>query len=37
MSLISFSKPAFAILRGAVLVCMLTNDKRNFFCDRREQ
>ena len=31
MSLISFSKPAFAILRGAVLVCMLTNDKRNFF------
>ena len=28
MSLISFSKPAFAILRGAVLVCMLTNGKR---------
>ena len=36
MSLTSFSKPAFAILRGAVLVCMLTNDVR-IFCDRREQ
>jgi hypothetical protein len=36
LSLISFSKPAFAILRGAVLVCLLTNGKRIFF-DRREQ
>ena len=35
MSLISFSKPAFAILRGAVLVCLLTNGKRIFFRQER--